>query len=124
MSFEGSYQFLCENGHDAGADCYSYYDADFDAWKCGVCGAGLGWWNLINVTNGSYCQDYDTGERCSGCEYCDCGRIDGHVELEINKEAVTKTCNLGCAHVVEPVTYKIPIDKGHTYERKGESNEE
>lgn len=35
-------------------------------------------------------------------------RIDGYIELEIDKEAVVEICNLGHKHVVEEATYKIP----------------
>lgn len=121
MSFEGHYQILCKNGHSRGCDCYE--EPNFDGpeteeiegtvystplWRCS-CGETAAWWNLVDVTNGSFCTECDG----SGCKCCDNGRIDRHVELEEDKPAKTQRCNLGCDHVIEEQTYKIPEGKGH-----------
>lgn len=131
MGFSGYDQILCLNGHKSSADCYE--ETNFDGpevaeWYEGVeypmpshwtcrCGAKAAWWNQVNTTNGSLCETYDEEgtwvAECGGCEYCENGRIDGHVELEIDKPAVTQVCNLGHEHVIEEQTYKIPKDKGH-----------
>lgn len=127
MSFEGYYQILCRNGHIASADCYDYprftierkgvqIENDFDRiwdepiWKCPVCGELAAWWNLVDVTNGSYCNECDG----SGCKWCIDGFIDGHVELELkepNEYCVCDKC--GNSHVVKLQTYHIPKKLGH-----------
>lgn len=42
------------------------------------------------------------------CGYCDNGRIDGFINLEVIKSVKTQKCNLGHMHVIEPAVYKIP----------------
>lgn len=133
MSFEGYYQILCRNGHECGCDCYDQpvfevrekssgsqeYDPWFDfeesVWKCPVCGELAAWWNLVDVTNGSYCEcNEQLKERSEGCEHCDRGRIDGYVDLEDDVPVETCTCKeCGSVHVVTAGTKKIPTDKGH-----------
>ena len=149
MSFEGHYQILCTNGHSRGADCYD--EPNFDGpeaeeyegtvyqtpqWVCS-CGAKAAWWNLVDTTNGSFCEcpsgvyeleniyQQQESDRPSDCKYCENGRIDGHVELELDKEAVTQTCNLNHVHVIEEATYKIPQNKGHLtkWAKSGDKNE-
>lgn len=106
MSFEGYYQYLCIKGHLFSADAYT---SKGESTECGY-GDPVAWWNLVDVTNGSYC---DQENDCEGCEFCDKGRIDNYVKLEILKLAVTEECDC-CKHtrVVEEVRYKIPLDKG------------
>ncbi|MHA2280034.1 MAG: hypothetical protein ACXAC5_04050 [Promethearchaeota archaeon] len=115
MSFEGYYQILCRNGHIGGADCYddpnfdgsekqTFYDGgeeyDHPRWRCPECKELAGWWNLVDITNGSYYEDE---------------RIDGYVELEIATEPDVCTCNCGYVHPKggELATYKIPEKGGH-----------
>lgn len=131
MSFEGYYQILCRNGHLHCCDCYENpnfedcrgsgdpmdYDPSYDSpvWKCPVCQELATWWNLVDVTNGSYCEcNIDYLERSEGCKYCDRGRIDGEVDLEVSVATETCVCKeCGTAHVVSMGTYKIPESGGH-----------
>ncbi len=124
MSFEGSYQILCKNGHSSECDCYEspHFGKEVTdkfgtryPWKC-YCGATAVWWNLVDETNGSYCDECNPEgkEDAKGCKWCEKGRIDGYVELEVDsapKFCVCKDC--GNVHVVREATYKIPKDKGH-----------
>lgn len=89
MSYEGYDQLLCENGHYFTADTYE--DTDHETWRCEICGAQLAWWNAVDVTNGSFDVNPYTKEEV---------RIDGYVELEIDKPA-------------QEETYKIPSHVGH-----------
>lgn len=108
MSFEGWYQLLCKNGHESSEDCY--YHPDYGDWKCPVCGAELAWSNLVDITNGSYCDCYGPDKKPNpNCEYCQgTGRIDGYVELEVDQPEQTQVCNLGHVHVTKVAIYKIP----------------
>ena len=73
MSFEGYYQRLCKNGHSMDVDCYIESDKD----RCAVCGSGIAWHNLVDVTNGSYYENE---------------RIDGYVELQIKSQRKCEHC--------------------------------
>jgi len=99
MSFEGYYRVLCENGHLSEWDCYDRYDSGYTEedshWRCGDCGAPEAWRQLIDQTN-------DSGE-------------DQKWPLEIVKEAVFQTCDLGCNHEISPTVYKIPNQKDYEY---------
>jgi len=91
MSYEGSIQRFCKNGH------YNVQDAMTamycgDEKKCSLCGEKFVWENHVDETNGSF---DDEGKR-----------IDGYVELKVNKETKCKECG----HTLE-VTYKIPKTK-------------
>lgn len=129
MSFEGFYQSLCELGHYNIHDLY-WDSGPHDEWKCSYCKAPIIWWNLVNTTNGSYC-DCPRGQYelfgsegdpdCEGCEYCDKGRIDGKVALEILVPEKIETCNLGHNHIVEETRYKIPEEKGHKRKEKSKN---
>lgn len=46
MSFEGSYIFLCANGHRSDRDAY-----DAVEYFCGVCGEPIVWQYLVDCTN-------------------------------------------------------------------------
>jgi hypothetical protein len=52
MSFEGYYEFLCQNGHHAACDVYAP-----EPKKCRVCGASMAWQNMVDQTNGEDRQD-------------------------------------------------------------------
>lgn len=123
MSYEGYEQLLCKNGHYDTADCW-YNDLQ----PCRVCGEKIVWINSVDETNGSFCGECNPqgsfytaaeidgsfcGECKDGCEYCDNGRIDGYVELEIEQEETYETCAC-CGHskVIEERRYKIPEGKG------------
>ena len=97
MSFEGYNQLLCKKGHFFTQDVY---DArDIEDIKCPVCKEKVAWWNIVDVTNGSY-----EGKV----------RIDGYIELKIKTK--TKTCKCSkCSnvHVVDDATYQIPKKGGH-----------
>ncbi|RLG37460.1 MAG: hypothetical protein DRO01_07150 [Thermoproteota archaeon] len=88
MSFEGYYQILCERGHYWTEDVY-LVDDPVSELRCPKCGGRVVWYNLVDVTNGSYDEDGN--------------RIDGYVELEIEEERVCPLCN----SVLER-RYKIP----------------
>lgn len=97
MSYEGWEQVLCKNGHYHSEGCYIF---DYEEWKCSVCGEGIGWHNSVNVTNGSFEIDEETGEE---------ERIDGYVELEVDIPATICTCDkCGTEHATSAPTYKIP----------------
>lgn len=137
MSFEGYYRMLCKNGHLSSCDCYEdpVFSKDQcyggqEVWTC-HCGEVAAWWQLIDVTNGSYCPAWQDG-KCSDitensndeCSHCDdeqlnrCkqsnGRIDGFFELETLDKAEYHTCeHCGCSKLLKDITYKIPEDRGH-----------
>lgn len=106
MSYEGYEQLLCANGHARSVNAMEtmYGDFDVSTWKCS-CGAGLAWFNCVDQTNGSFHTCSTTGKQV---------RTDGHIELEVDKSAVTKTCEC-CGHtaIVEEETFKIPLEGGH-----------
>ena len=54
MSYEGSVQFLCKNGHIATFDCY---DAP-DSFVCVWCGTGEAARKSVDQTNGSRKKDW------------------------------------------------------------------
>ena len=125
MSFEGYYQILCRNGHESSADCYEnpYFGEEITdefgtryPWAC-WCGAKAAWWNLVDETNGSYCDDCNSEceEDVEGCEWCTNGRIDGYIELEVKTQAEYCTCkDCGNTHHKQEKTYKIPVGRGHS----------
>jgi hypothetical protein len=106
MSFEGYYQRLCEEGHYSTQDCYASFGVQEADWACPICGKGQAWWNLVDVTNGSF--DDETGER-----------VDGYIELEEKTPAEYCTCSTcGNRHVVKKATYKIPEMCGRRVPKK------
>lgn len=114
MSYEGYEQLLCENGHQDSIDAMEvmYGDHDQEKWRCEDCGGKLAWFNCVDQTNGSFITDRETGEEV---------RIDGYVELEVDKPAVTETCeHCGHTRIVEEETYKIPEDQGHRVNHESE----
>jgi len=128
MSFEGYYQIVCRNGHEHSCDCYDepVFDAnpaDYvvgpyseNVWSCPTCGAPATWWNLVNETNGSYCDEcnIEGEEDVTGCRWCVGGRIDGFVKLVIDKPTGHCTCKeCGVTHVSSEGTVLIPEKGGH-----------
>ena len=96
MSFEGYYQIVCGNGHRYNTDLFG----EEERTKCPICNSSAKWWNLVDVTNGSFDDD--------GI------RIDGGIKLEVKKAAKTCKCErCGNEHIVETETYVIPNGKGH-----------
>jgi len=124
MSFEGSYQIICKNGHSCECDCYEdpYFGEEitdefgtYYPWKC-HCGAAAAWWNLVDETNGSYCSECNTEDKedVEGCKWCLKGRIDGRVELEVDAMSTYCVCAAcGHSHPITQMTFKIPEKKGH-----------
>lgn len=100
MSYEGYEQCLCVNGHyTIQEDIWGHEEE----WKCPVCQALLGWYNCVNVTNGSWDENDN--------------RIDGYVELEVKVKQETCKCkDCGNEHVTKPARYKIPKSVGHKVE--------
>ena len=97
MSYEGYVQYLCKNGHARTRDAYD--DFERGEYKCDACGAGLAWENHVDLTNGSFDMDGKT-------------RIDGFVELEVDKPAEMCKCDkCGNEHIIKEATYKIPPPK-------------
>lgn len=98
MSYEGYTQVLCAKGH------YFAYDAYYDSiaypskeWKCDICKAKMAWYNLVDLTNGSY-----EGKK----------RIDGFVELKVDVPATMCKCKeCGNEHTIACATFKIPKKK-------------
>jgi len=93
MSYEGYTQVLCEKGHFTSYDAYSDTSSNKE-WKCPVCKAKRAWYNLVDLTNGSF-----EGKK----------RIDGFVELEVDVPAQMCKCKeCGNEHMIVPPTFKIP----------------
>jgi len=88
MSFEGYYQFLCDDGHYWIANVYEH---DEDTAKCPYCNKKVKWWNLVNETN-----EPDVGK----------------IELKVKTEAVYCVCTK-CKnkHKIKQETYHIPLRK-------------
>jgi len=95
MSFEGYYQILCKNGHQATEDCYMFESLE---WQCSVCGKKAVWRNLVDLTNGSWDDNGD--------------KIDGYIELEIKEQPPECKCpTCGQKHESGPTIYKIPTEQ-------------
>jgi len=92
MSFEGYYQLICKKGH--------YYTEGLwgpeEKALCPVCNSRAAWWNLVNVTNGSFEENE---------------RIDGYISLEVKSRKVCEHCNSTLERL-----YKIPKKVGHKEE--------
>ena len=129
MSFEGDYQVLCKNGHEHEIDCYEHpifeisnAPDDYVVWKCSICGELAAWYNFVDTTNGSYCDccNEEYIDLAEGCEYCDHGRIDGYIELEIKNPEELCTCkDCGNTHVIKRETKIIPKKGGKLINRVG-----
>jgi hypothetical protein len=131
MGYEGYDIVVCKRGHKSEVDCYEfpkYCSSDYPhekVWTC-HCGATAQWWKSVDLTNGMWCYGgkppydpitFEDNPHCPGCEYCDKGRIDGYIELEIDKERLIETCAC-CGHTktTSHKTYKIPEGVGHKVE--------
>jgi hypothetical protein len=122
MSFSGYYQVICKNGHLHKIDWSAYPIFEIEevifpenVWKCSYCNELAAWWNLCNTTNGSFCSECNPDHLLwtKSCSYCNNGCIDGHINLEIEKEAAYSTCeHCGITQKIAEATYKIPVDKG------------
>lgn len=75
MSHEGFTQYICKNGHYWNVDCN--IDNGWEYEKCSECNESVAWWNMVDVTNGSYDGDK---------------RIDGYVEVELKELPKCKKC--------------------------------
>ncbi len=98
MSFEGHYEGICKNGHSVVWDAYD------DGESCSLCGAPMGWTNLVDDTN---CEA--TGEMPDAFWH----------ELQ-ETTATVETCNLGHQHVT-PGLFRLPtpdiLEKYKEYKR-------
>lgn len=108
MSFEGYFQFICENWHYFEGP-YDYAgDVPEENCLCPHCKSTLQWSNLVDVTNGSFDTDPVSGKEV---------RIDGFVKLVVDKPAQTCNCpTCGNIHATSPTTYKVPTDEGKRLE--------
>ena len=98
MSFEGYHQILCKQGH---YEILDVYHMDMEDWRCSACAHSAKWWNMVDVTNGSYDDDGT--------------RIDGFVYLEELAVFPCKCTTCGMIHCTSPTTYKVPEKgRGHT----------
>ena len=105
MSFEGYYQIICEKGHLHCPDVYDAFVFDGDIledWECPDCKSKAVWWNLVDVTNGSFYYDEEKKEEV---------RIDDYVELEEIQPATCKHC--GEPVSIEPGIVQVPEKGGH-----------
>jgi hypothetical protein len=100
MSYEGYYQCLCKNGHYFEENVYDTHNN-----ACPHCSSEVAWWNQVDTTNGSFY--YDSAENQKE-------RIDGFVELEVDKPPEICTCHCGHVHTKTVCAYKFPPqDVGH-----------
>jgi len=98
MSWEGWVQLVCERGHSHACDGYEFEFVQ-EYWECPDCGAGLAWYNVVDVTNGSFDDDDN--------------RIDGYVQLKIREAHRCECPTCGTEHSSSPTEYEIPKDEGH-----------
>lgn len=72
MSYEGSIQFLCLNGHVVTFNCYNA--PDFEEFHCAICGSVAAAEKHIDETNGSNRKDYWPRGlvKVSGPVMCEC----------------------------------------------------
>jgi len=96
MSYEGYEQKICNNGHYWTEDSIETMWDD-EVKSCSKCGEKPVWENSVNLTNGSFDDDGDGS------------RIDGFIELEIEKETSGICSECGEKHICERL-YKIPED--------------
>lgn len=138
MSFAGYYQIICCSGHYTTCDIFEYPDFEEtedpdiygNIWKCTICSKPANWWNMVDLTNGSYCVDWDENSKkcldpqnCSSKQLICCknnnGRIDGFVELrpeQMQSEGCCSHC--GSTIITSYPVYKIPNGIGHIINEK------
>lgn len=91
MSYEGTEQHICENGHLWEQGCtYSMDESDS---HCPYCKAKSAFCNQIDDTN------------CDQIGIIDQADWDAHFLV---KAAVVKECNLGHKHTIEQAIYRVP----------------
>jgi hypothetical protein len=100
MSFEGYFQQLCKKGHYTTVDCIGYEDEDD---TCKICGEKIVWWNIVDVTNGSFEFIVDVTDESRKQI-----RIDGYIELKEKSKDVCDKCGT-CTNLL----YHIPKKGGH-----------
>ena len=85
MSYEGTYQCLCKNGHQSFVDVYSHEK------ECCFCHTPFVWRQSIDETNGEGSKK----------------------ELKLLKDNLMEKCT-HCGHekLIEPAVYEIPKDEG------------
>lgn len=95
MSYEGYDQLLCKNGHYTEIDAMEVlYGEGYGV--CSTCNQEFVWINCVDCTNSD------------GEEY--------RIELKVDKEAVTETCDkCHAVKVIEPVRWIIPKDEGRSF---------
>lgn len=96
MSYEGSIQLLCENGHYDETD-YDYGNGISPS-KCSFCGAKWKEENHVDETHG--CTSTRYAALTSACE---CGRVE---VIEVTPPKYC-TCTCGHKHEIAPGTYKF-----------------
>ena len=94
MSYEGHYNFLCQNGH-LWTEPENYGSAGYG--PCPECKAEIVWQNAVDETN---CDDV--------------GVIppDEWKKLLVTPEKV-EVCNLGHHHNTAPAVYRVPTEEEH-----------
>jgi len=112
MSFEGYYQHLCKNGHYNTEDCNTWFPDD-DYSMC-HCGEPIVWFNLVDVTNGSYEMVEEVDHVYGGSIWRETKkRIDGYIELE----KIEERCCDKCGSLLE-ARFKVPKIGGHKVRRR------
>lgn len=95
MGYTGYRRYLCSKGH------LTEQNHMMDDLKKCHCGLDIVWENGVDLTNGSFCG-------CgSSCKYCDNGRIDGYIELEVKEEVKQNECT-HCGRFEQETLYKVP----------------
>jgi hypothetical protein len=99
MSFEGFYQTICVSGHyNSTTDAYCFDNPEED-YLCLYCKGKLAWWNLVDVTNGSW-----DGEG---------NRIDGYIEVECIEQNICECPTCGVKHRAKAPVFAVPKEGGH-----------
>jgi len=90
MSFEGYHQLLCKNGHEWSRDVYEDYSFDGTDYSdnmkntiCPQCKEKVVWWNLVDLTNGSYDEYFlaiDSKGHKHRVDYNDLYKLDFDIE--------------------------------------------
>jgi hypothetical protein len=112
VSYEGYDKILCRNGHLHHYDTYQIEnpfsvcsETSPETWRCRYCDEPLAWYTSIDQTNGDE-VDPETG------------LLFGDVQLIINEPEIFEICSSYQRHVIEPTTYRIPLEGGHLVKAK------